>query len=105
VDDSRCLRFFLEPTDTLHRRYEALRAYFVERCPLQEIALRSGYSYNTLRDIICDFRARCREDQIPPFSSPLGWGDRSATARSRPAVRKSRRWRTAEGWTSVRDVA
>ena len=23
VDDSRCLRFFLEPTDTLHRHYEA----------------------------------------------------------------------------------
>jgi hypothetical protein len=46
VDDSRCLRFFLEPTDALHRRYEALRAYFVERCPLDEIARRSGYSYN-----------------------------------------------------------
>jgi hypothetical protein len=61
VDDSRCLRFFLEPTDTLHRRYEALRAYFVERCPLQEIARRSGDSYNTLRDLICDFRARCRD--------------------------------------------
>jgi hypothetical protein len=105
VDDSRCLRFFLEPTDTLHRRYEALRAYFVEQCPLQEIARRSGYSYNTLRDLICDFRARSRDDQIPPFSSPLGWGDRHATACSRPSVRRSRRWRTAGGWTSVRDAA
>jgi hypothetical protein len=105
VDDSRCLRFFLEPTDTLHRRYEALRAYFVERRPLNEIALRSGYSYNTLRDIICDFRARCREDQIPPFSSPLGWADRSVTARSRPSDPRSRRWRTAAGWTSAPDVA
>lgn len=105
VDDSRCLRFFLEPTDALHRRYEALRAYFVERCPLDEIARRSGYSYNTLRDILCDFRARCREDQVPPFSSPPGWADRRVTARPRPSARRSRRWRTAEGWTSVRDVA
>jgi hypothetical protein len=27
------------------------------------------------------------------------------TARPRPSARRSRRWRTAEGWTSVRDVA
>src|SRR5512146_1371267 len=27
VDDSPCLRFFLEPTDTLHLRYEVLRAF------------------------------------------------------------------------------
>jgi hypothetical protein len=68
VDDSRGLRFFLEPTDTLHRRYEALRAYFVERRPLQQIAQEFGYTYNTLRDVIADFRAQCRQDQIPPFS-------------------------------------
>jgi hypothetical protein len=65
VDDSPCLRFFLEPTGTLRRRYEALRAYVVERRPLKEIAQQSGYSYNTLRDVIGDFRARCREDRIP----------------------------------------
>lgn len=105
MDDSPCLRFFLEPTDTLHRRYEALRAYFVERRPLKEIARRSGYSYNTLRDVIGDFRARCREDQVPPFSSSPEWGDRDVTARTRPSARRSRRWRTAEGWTSAPDVA
>jgi hypothetical protein len=68
VDDSRSLRFFLEPTDTLHRRYEALRAYFVERRPLNQIAQEFGYTYNTLRGVIADFRAQCRQDQIPPFS-------------------------------------
>jgi hypothetical protein len=26
-------RFFLEPTQTLHRRYEALRAVFVDQQP------------------------------------------------------------------------
>jgi hypothetical protein len=68
VDDTRCLRFFVEPADTLHRRYEALRAYFVERRPLKDIARQSGYSYNTLRGVICDFRAQCREGRLPPFS-------------------------------------
>ena len=28
--------FFLQPTDTWHRRYEALRAVFVEHRPLSE---------------------------------------------------------------------
>ncbi|MEA2630878.1 MAG: hypothetical protein QOE66_1097, partial [Chloroflexota bacterium] len=68
MDDTPCLRSFLEPTDTLHRRYEALRAYFVERRPLKQFAQQSGYTYNTPRGVIGDFRARCREDQVPPFS-------------------------------------
>ena len=68
VDDSLCLRFFLEPTDALHRRYEVLRAFFVERRPLKDIAQRSGYSYNTVRDLIGGFRAQCREGRVPPFS-------------------------------------
>src|SRR5438309_10800000 len=105
VDDSRCLRFFLEPTDTLHRRYEALRAYFVERRPLKEIALQSGYSYNTLRDVIGDFRARCREGQAPPFSRHPDRGDRHRTARSRQPPRMPLRWRIVGRWTSPRDAA
>ena len=105
MDDSRCLRFFLEPTDTLHRRYEALRAYFVERRPLKEIAQQSGYSYNTLRDVIGDFRARCREDRVPPFSRHPDRGDHSSTACSRQSPRKPRRWRIVGGWTSPRDAA
>ena len=60
VDDSSCLRYFLEPDDTLHRRYEALRAYFVQGCPLQEIATQFGYTYDTLRQVIHQFRTRCR---------------------------------------------
>jgi hypothetical protein len=80
VDDSRPLGFFLQPTDTLHRRYEALRAYFVERQPLGAIAQRFGYRYTALRDLIYDFRAQCREDRIPPFSDRPDPGGRGATA-------------------------
>jgi hypothetical protein len=105
VDDSPCLRFFLEPTSTLHRRYEALRAYFVERRPLKEIAQQSGYSYNTLRDVIGDFRARCREDRVPPFSRHPDRGDHNLTVRSYQSPRKPRLWRIAGGWTSPRDAA
>jgi hypothetical protein len=31
MKDTFCSRFFLEPTQTLHRRYEALRAVFVDQ--------------------------------------------------------------------------
>jgi hypothetical protein len=105
VDDSRCLRFFLEPTDTLHRRYEALRAYFVERRPLKEIAQQSGYSYNTLRDLIGDFRMRCRENRVPPFLRRPDRGDRHGTVRSCPSPPKPRRWRIVGSWISPRDTA
>jgi hypothetical protein len=88
VDDSRSLRFFLQPTATLHRRYEALRAYFVERRPLGEIAQQFGYRYTALRDLIYNFRAQCREDRIPPFSCLLAPGDHAATA---PILRPSAR--------------
>ncbi len=88
MDDSRSLRFFLQPTATLHRRYEALRASFVERRPLGEIAQQFGYRYTTLRDLIYNFRSQCRADRLPPFSCPLAPGGRVATA---PIPRRSAR--------------
>ena len=35
---------FLTPTNTTHRQYEALRAYFVDRLPAAEVAARFGYT-------------------------------------------------------------
>jgi hypothetical protein len=70
VDDSLCLRYFLQPDDTLHRRYEALRAYFVQRRPLQEIATQFGYTYDTLRQMIHEFRSQCRAGTPPFVCSP-----------------------------------
>jgi hypothetical protein len=37
MDDTRCRQFFLEPTETYHRQYEAMRAFFVEGRRLKEI--------------------------------------------------------------------
>ena len=36
-------RFFLEPQNSTHRQYEALRAYFVERLPGAEAAARHQF--------------------------------------------------------------
>jgi hypothetical protein len=100
MDDSRSLRFFLQPTATLHRRYEALRAYFVERRPLGEIAQQFGYRYTALRDLISNFRAQSREDRIPPFSCPRAPGDRVATAPiPRLSARRSPPSPISSGWT------
>ena len=43
MDETPCREFFLRPTQTRHRRYEALRAYFFDHRPLPEIARAFGY--------------------------------------------------------------
>ena len=30
MDDTRCRQFFLEPAETYHRQYEALRTFFAD---------------------------------------------------------------------------
>jgi transposase len=49
-------RFFLEPRNTTHRQYEALRAYFVEGLPSAEVAHRFGYSPGSFRVLAHEFR-------------------------------------------------
>jgi hypothetical protein len=49
-------RAFLEPTDPTHRQYEALRAYFVEGLPSQEVAKRFGYTPGSFRVLCHQFR-------------------------------------------------
>jgi hypothetical protein len=75
MNDSLCSRFFLEPNQTLHRRYEALRAVCVDGQPQIEVAQRFGYTYNTMRRLVSDFRAQCRAGQVPPFSLPRNMDD------------------------------
>lgn len=70
MQDSLSRRFFLEPHQSLHRRYEALRAVFVDGQPQGEVAKHFGYTYDTLRRLVSDFRAQGRAEQVPPFSLP-----------------------------------
>jgi transposase len=49
--------FFLEPASPAQRRYEALRAYLVERWPAKEVAEQFGYSGQTLYALCRQLRA------------------------------------------------
>src|SRR5262249_38677242 len=71
--DPPCRRFFLDPSQPLHRRFAALHAVFVKGLSPQAIAERFGLAYHTVRSWVRDFRAQCRAAQVPPFSrSPAG---------------------------------
>ena len=49
-------RIFLEPTNATHRRYEALRAFFVDGLPGAEVARRFGYTAGSFRVLVHQFR-------------------------------------------------
>jgi hypothetical protein len=68
MDDSICRRFFLRPEQSSHRRYEALRAIFIEGLPLNHAADRFGYRPAALRSLASRFRNGCRAGNPPPFS-------------------------------------
>lgn len=51
-----CSRFFLQPANTTHRQYEALRAYFVEGLPAKDVAARFGYTPGSFRQLVHRFR-------------------------------------------------
>ncbi len=73
--DRLCQCFFTEPRQTLHRRYEILRAHFVEQRPLQALAEQFGMNYYSVRALVRDFRAQCQAHQPPPFLSNRAGGD------------------------------
>lgn len=97
MDDQACRRFFLEPQQPMQRRYEALRAIFVEGLPLDEVADRLGYRPSALRSLMSRFRRQCRSGDSPPFSFAT---DEDVPPASVPAKTKpdpsSRRSPTAE---------
>lgn len=80
MEDDLCRRFFLDPQETFHRRYEALRAFFVERRSLEETAAQFGYRVGALKSMISRFRAGFRTGQAPPFFFPTGVGARRVGA-------------------------
>ena len=49
-------RPFLQPQNSTHRQYEALRAYFVEGLPSAEAARRGGYTAGSFRVLVHQFR-------------------------------------------------
>jgi hypothetical protein len=111
MDDTPCQRFFLEPDQSLHRRYAALRAVFIDGLSLQAVAEQFGSTYHTVRSWVRDFRAACRAGQVPPFSPSRAWagplakatpGRRPSPTRRPPPTPANSAWRRgggcAAGW-------
>lgn len=64
-------RFFLQPTNSTHRQYEALRAYFVEGLSNKQVAKRFGYSEGSFRVLVHEFRKNPhRQFFVPPAKGP-----------------------------------
>jgi len=61
------VRFFLKPEQSLHKRYEVLRALCVEKLPAKDVAARFGYSIHTVNAMKRDFAQAIRSGEIPQF--------------------------------------
>ena len=64
-------RYFLEPANSTHRQYEALRAFFVDNLSSEEAARRFGYSPGSFRVLCHQFRQNPdRRFFCPPPKGP-----------------------------------
>lgn len=59
--------FFQEPKTVAQKQYEALRMYFLEGAPAQEVADRFGYTYRAATSLVSAFRARLNADPSGSF--------------------------------------
>ena len=59
--------FFLSPVLVTHKQYEALRMYFVENRPAQEVASHFGYTYRAFTSLIAFFRNKLSADATGSF--------------------------------------
>jgi transposase len=86
MDDTPYREVFARPAPPYHRRYEALRAVFLDGRSQKEVADHFGYRYSALRQLVYEFRRPGRDpgDASPFFESP------SAGARPRRAPRRRR---------------
>ncbi len=72
--DIACQRFFTHPQHVQQRRYEALRSVFLDGRSQKEVAEHFGYQYDSLRQMVCEFRQRCHESDdvnASPFFEAL----------------------------------
>lgn len=90
MEGCRDRQFFIEPQQTFHRQYEALRAVFVEGQPLEPVAVRFGFKVSTLQAMVSRFRAERRGGVTPPFFAPTAADGPAGPPRAEAApLRKS----------------
>ena len=81
--------FFLEPSHPRHRQYEALRAFFVDRLPSEQVARAFGYTPGSFRVLCHHFR---RDPVRDFFSDPrLGPHDQPKKPRARRLIIEMRK--------------
>jgi transposase len=79
LDDTPYREFFARPTQPNHRRYEALRAVFLDGRSQKDVAEHFGYRYSTLRQLVYEFRRHgLNSGETSPF-----FVSRTADARPR----------------------
>ena len=77
-DLSESRRFFLEPSSSKQRIYEALRAYFVDARPPKEVARQFGYTIGSFHVLCHHFR----RDPDPVFFVSARRGPKSQPKKS-----------------------
>src|SRR5262245_43538860 len=72
MDDAPYREFFARPSQPYHRRYEALRAVFLDGRSQKEVAKHFGLQYSTLRQLVYEFRRHDLDsgEESPFFESP-----------------------------------
>jgi hypothetical protein len=92
MDDMAVRRYFTHPAQVYQRRYEAVRAVFVEGRPQKEVAEAFGFQYHALRQLVYEFRHWIATGQVaaesPFFARAVVVESRSN--RVRPRSRSSR---------------
>ena len=78
-DLTACRQFFAEPSHPRQRQYEALRAFFVDDRPSQEVARDFGYAAGSFR-VLCH---KFRRDPDPQFFHSPSPGPRTQPHKSR----------------------
>ena len=76
-------RVFLDPQNSTHRQYEALRAFFVDQTPAAEVAKQFGYTVGSLHQLAHQLR---QNPARPLFAEPRHPGAKASEAVQRQIV-------------------
>jgi hypothetical protein len=71
MDRNICQQYFLRPDERLQRRYEVLRAVFIDDETALEVAERFRLSHGTVRNWVSQFGATLERGERPPFSRAI----------------------------------
>ena len=73
MDGGNYVDYFLKPQQSSQRRYEALRAVFVEELSLKDVSQQFGISYGTIRNWVSDFCCSQDTGDAPLFLYNPPW--------------------------------